>query len=84
MKELTLEHVREFVPYQIFEMAPPNGEVYYLELWEEDIDAAIEADVYHIKNLAHPKMPLAEVDFEGLKGMLSSIKRYLPCWTNKW
>ena len=83
MKELTLEHVREFVPYQLFEMVAPNGEEYLLELQEEDIDTAIENDQYRIKNLTQYQ-PIATLTFQELKGMLSSIKRYVPCWTNKW
>lgn len=84
MKQLLIEHVKEFAPYQLFELEPPSG---VLELWqleEEDVDAAIEADRYRVKSLTNPKLPIATYDFQGLKGFLSSIKRYQPCWTNKW
>lgn len=84
LPELTIEHVRLFAPYQLFEMAAPNGESYLLELQEEDVDAAIAANQFKIKNLAHPQQPLAVVGFDGLKQMLKAIKTYQPCWTNQW
>jgi hypothetical protein len=84
MQELTIEHVSHFAPYQLFEFAPPNGQPYFLELQEEDVDEAILQNRFRIKNLSVPGQAIAEVDFEGLKAMLRAIKTYHPCFTNTW
>ncbi len=93
-KQLTLAHVAEFVPRQIFEMIAPSGETYCLELAIDTFDelylaVAVSAEkpdkpVFPIKNLSVYQDPLPVYSFNGLKELLSAIKRYLPCWTNKW
>jgi hypothetical protein len=82
-EELTIEHVRRFAPYQLFQCVSPDGSEYLLELQEMDVDAAIEADVFHIKNL-NSSDPVAVMDFANLKLTLQTIKTYVPCWTNTW
>jgi hypothetical protein len=93
-KQLTLAHVSQFVPRQIFEMTSPSDTTYNLELaidTFEELESAIEVSkenpdipVFPIKNLSVYSDPLPIYSFNGLKELLSSIKRYLPCWTNKW
>lgn len=93
-KQLTLEHVKEFVPGQMFEMIAPSGVTYCLELAIETVaglDEAIEVSrldpdypIFPIRNLSVYSENPAVYSFNGLKELLSAIKRYLPCWTNKW
>jgi len=93
-KQLTLSHVEEFVPRQLFEMVAPSGETYCLELAIDtfaELEQAIEisrenpnAPVFTIKNLNVYSDPLPVYSFNGLKELLSTIVRYRPCWTNKW
>lgn len=94
MPRLTLEHVSQFVPCQLFEMVAPNDEEYLLELTFEtfeEIEEAVEISrqdpslaVYPIKNLSVYSEQIPLYSFYGLQELLSAIKRYLPCWTNKW
>jgi hypothetical protein len=93
-KQLTLDHVAKFIPYQLFEMIAPGGDEYVLELAIDSFDeleAAVEVSrenpntpVYPIKNLNAYSDPLPIYSFNGLKELLSAIVRYSPCWTNKW
>jgi hypothetical protein len=93
-KQLTLDHVSEFMPRQLFEMIAPSGDTYCLELaidTFDELEAAIElsrknpdSPAYPIKNLNTYTDPLPVYSFNGLKELLSSIVRYRPCWTNKW
>lgn len=93
-KQLTLAHVSEFVPRQLFEMVAPSGETYLLELamdTEDEIKSAIKDSnedpnlpVFPIKNLNAYSAELPIYSFNQLKQLLSTIKRYQPCWTNKW
>ena len=93
-KQLTLAHVTEFYPRQLFEMVAPNGDSYCLELaidTFDELESAVEASkknpdtpVFPIKNLSVYNEVLPVYSFNGLKELLSSIVRYRPCWTNKW
>jgi len=93
-KQLTLSHVEEFVPRQIFEMVAPSGTTYCLELAIDtfaELESAIEVSkenpnkpAFPIKNLSVYSEQLPIYSFNGLKELLSAIKRYVPCWTNKW
>lgn len=87
MENLTKAHVSMFVPRQLFEMAPPSGESYLLEL-AVDTFAALEAcivlDSYPVKNLSVQNSPIGWVNFESLRQILLPIKTFQPCWTNTW
>lgn len=93
-KRLTLDHVAEFVPRQIFDMVAPSGDEYSLELaidTFDELENAVQVSqedpdkpVYPIKNLSYYIDPLPVYSFNGLRELLSAIVRYSPCWTNKW
>lgn len=94
MKELQLDQARKFFPRQMFEMVAPNGDEYLLELALDTFDAVEEAANVSELNPDEPAYPIINLNaytpqipvysFNGLKGLLSAIKRYRPCWTNPW